>query len=771
MLRTRGVYSLALFIGTLTIPTIAHADTFLDSITNQYQNAGQTIAAALLVHAQAIFFILAFLQFFASSSRLAIDGADLQEWAAHLVRQILMIGFYAWLMQNAYAFGLDIINSFRMAVTGSTEGLSPSNIFSSGLKIGEAIAHMSIGWNPFTGVLYAVAAVVVVVCFAWVAALVVVALCEAYILIAAGVLLMGLGASEWTRDYANKNITMAMSIGAKLLIMQALIATGQSLLAQWGNSIIVDDSSVFRIIGGVITFVLITWSLPNLAQTFISGSAGGATAGGAIRGLTRAAASLAAASTGVGFAIVAAGKAAVASEQDHGGGGGFSTGSGGSNPNQGMPGGSGGGNALLGGSAAATGKPSNFGNGLIGKGVAPGAGTRDGANLSSNEPVPGPSSAADGSKGVAGPRTEDASNAASGGGRVGDAGVSGSVAPTASAGMAAPGFRSPAPPRPSMIGRGENSAVVAPQGPSLETSSAGPSSDEANPAQAVGSPAAAAVSAGQSAADAIEGAEAAGMLSAAEVTPQGAIRSFAGTGSIAPDAARLASPNAASSSALGGGNTSAGDQSAMDAIEGVEAAGTRHPSGSNTALGAIGTSQPTAHSATSGRSRAAGSTAPTLSNVASTSATGEGVATAMDQSTADAFESAEEAGTARGGSPLANASSAPGQVPNSQSGGAAGAAPGPDSGTVTGAASGVGNGGIAAAIEGVSAAASGESLQAGDPNMPEGTSESPPTSTGNTGFGIRAAARRSTSQVGAFGRALGSGIGREIEGTDNRCWD
>lgn len=287
----------------------AFADaSIIDSITSQYKSACANIASKMLNYAQNIFWILAAIQFIATGIKLSLSGSDIQEWAASIVRQILFIGIYAWLMENSYDFSMKIVDSFRQA--GNDTALHPANLFSVGLKIAEAVSAMATSWNPFNGALVAICAVFIIATFIWIAAQVVVTLCEMYILISAGVLMMGFGGSEWTKDFANKTLLLVVGIGAKLLIMELLISTGWDIMSQWGDITYKTNHDIFTVMAGVGVFALLVSQLPNMAQQFISGAASGAMPSSAMKNMAQMAASAAIGATGVGMAYKAASSAA-----------------------------------------------------------------------------------------------------------------------------------------------------------------------------------------------------------------------------------------------------------------------------------------------------------------------------------------------------------------------------------------------------------------------------------------------------------------------------
>ena len=78
-----------------------------------------------------------------------------------------------------------------------------------------------------------IAALLILICFALITAFMVLALVESYVVISAGVLMMGFAGSRWTKEYAFKVMTYAVSVGAKLFILQLLIGVGETMIDGW----------------------------------------------------------------------------------------------------------------------------------------------------------------------------------------------------------------------------------------------------------------------------------------------------------------------------------------------------------------------------------------------------------------------------------------------------------------------------------------------------------------------------------------------------------
>ena len=77
-----------------------------------------------------------------------LRGADVSEWLAEIVNQILFIGFFLALLQNASTWGTAIVDSFRQAgrAAGGV-GVAPSDVFAAGVLLGQKVsgAHVEPG--------------------------------------------------------------------------------------------------------------------------------------------------------------------------------------------------------------------------------------------------------------------------------------------------------------------------------------------------------------------------------------------------------------------------------------------------------------------------------------------------------------------------------------------------------------------------------------------------------------------------------------------------
>jgi type IV secretion system protein TrbL len=264
-------------------------------------------------YAVSLFWSLAAIQFVMTFFPLTIRGADFGEIVGELVRFILTIGFFAALLMYSADWAQAVIDSFRQAgahAAGlSGTGLQPGDMFATAVELADTIGGVET-WNPGTAVAIAVSGLVVLLCFAFIAAFMFVTLVESYIVINASVLFMGFGGSQWTRDYALAILRYAASVGAKLFVLTLIVGLIMQSAHQWQASYNQNDASMWTMVGLALVCAYLSKTIPDLIQGMISGvsPSGGATIG------TMAAAALTGGAAGAAAGIAgAAGVAGAAS--------------------------------------------------------------------------------------------------------------------------------------------------------------------------------------------------------------------------------------------------------------------------------------------------------------------------------------------------------------------------------------------------------------------------------------------------------------------------
>jgi type IV secretion system protein TrbL len=196
------------------------------------------------------------------------------EWLAEIVNQILFLGFFLALLENSVTWGQAIVNSFRQAASAAGGGgIAPSDVFAAGVKIASMVLSQMSIWHPEASAGLMVAGIVIEICFALMAAFMMLALVESFLIISMGVLFMAFGGTRWTKDFAISTVRYTVSVGAKLFVLQLLVSIGASLIQTWANSFTdVTDASLCILVGCSIVMLALVKVLPETMQSIVNGS-------------------------------------------------------------------------------------------------------------------------------------------------------------------------------------------------------------------------------------------------------------------------------------------------------------------------------------------------------------------------------------------------------------------------------------------------------------------------------------------------------------------
>ena len=125
---------------------------------------------------------------------------------------------------------------------------------------------------------------------------------------------MGFGGSRFTKDYAVRTMTYAVSVGAKLFVLQLLIALGQQIFQSLSQSFEAKTTDIFVVVGSAIVMLALVKIVPEMIQALINGASVGSSpllaSAAAIAG---GAAALGGTAYGAGMVVRSAGR--LASEQ------------------------------------------------------------------------------------------------------------------------------------------------------------------------------------------------------------------------------------------------------------------------------------------------------------------------------------------------------------------------------------------------------------------------------------------------------------------------
>ena len=271
---------LILFVAVATLiqaqPALAQDGSLLTSLENEIASASQGWESTVMQAARSLFWILAGIELAIAAVWLALSSASLDTWFAELVRRILFVGLFVFILEQGPGFARAVVDSlFQIGAGGGSA--SPANVFNAGLQVASEMSQKA-RFGLFEDNALAIAAVfamvIVVITFSLVAAIFVAVMAEMYVGLLAGMIMLGLGGSSFTKDFAVRYLVYAFSVGMKLMALVMIARIGSEVLINLANnsSSGSDEFLSTLAIGGisVVVFVIAMY-VPNIVQGVVQG--------------------------------------------------------------------------------------------------------------------------------------------------------------------------------------------------------------------------------------------------------------------------------------------------------------------------------------------------------------------------------------------------------------------------------------------------------------------------------------------------------------------
>ncbi|HBO9043141.1 P-type conjugative transfer protein TrbL [Pseudomonas aeruginosa] len=292
---------------------LSHADTSVQGLLDLVLQQSHQWSGKLYDYAIRLFWLLASIQFIWTFMPLVMKQADFGETVGELLRFVLVVGFFLAVMKYSVEWSSAVVDSFRDAAasaSGLGRALEPGDMLAVALDFGRTMVKGISVFSPAKGLLIAVCAILVLACFAFIAAFMFVTLVESYVIINASVLFFGFGGSQWTRDFAIAPMRFTVAIGAKLFVLTLIVGLIVQSAKQWLAAYTNDEASLMTMVGLALVCCYLTKTIPDLIGGMISGTSmgGGSAIGGmAAAGAAGAAAAIATIATAGAAAPAAAG--------------------------------------------------------------------------------------------------------------------------------------------------------------------------------------------------------------------------------------------------------------------------------------------------------------------------------------------------------------------------------------------------------------------------------------------------------------------------------
>ena len=291
----------ALAYGQTSAPQSGPSD-----LLDVYKNATTTWVSTAFGYANKLFGLLAVIDFTWAMIVLFLERHELEGWIAGFLKKLMTISFFYALLINQSTWFPAIINSFVQIgqQAGGVSGyLNPSSILWTGVQISGAIlaaclpsASAGATAGGIVGVLVPGAgaaltaaslipalvalfcALLIFLAYVVITLTFIMATVESYVVMSAGLIFLGFGASRWTVPYTERYISLVVSTGVRLMVLYMIIGLGQTLSNTWvqeASQIALSTAglqSLFGLLASVIVFMALAWQVPKLAGSILQGS-------------------------------------------------------------------------------------------------------------------------------------------------------------------------------------------------------------------------------------------------------------------------------------------------------------------------------------------------------------------------------------------------------------------------------------------------------------------------------------------------------------------
>lgn len=258
-------------------PAFAQQGQVLTALENQVVTATKGWETTITDAARSLFWILAGIEIGIAAVWLAINATSLDGWFAELVRRIMFIGLFAFILDRGPSLAKAIVDSlFQIGAGGGSA--SPANIFDAGIQVASKMSEQAkFGlWEDNALAIAAVfAMVVVVVAFSLVAAIFVAVMVEMYIGLLAGMIMLGLGGSSYTKDFAVRYLVYAFSVGMKLMALVMIAKIGSDILLGLAEAPTAESDqfiTTLAIAGISVVVFVIAMYVPPIIQGVVQGA-------------------------------------------------------------------------------------------------------------------------------------------------------------------------------------------------------------------------------------------------------------------------------------------------------------------------------------------------------------------------------------------------------------------------------------------------------------------------------------------------------------------
>jgi type IV secretion system protein TrbL len=205
----------------------------VDKITQQYSDSAESWILSIQDHAESLFWLLAEISAVWTFIVFALRQSDLADFIGVAVRFLLSTMFFFWLLDHGPEFAAKILASTLglAAAATNTQAVTIGDFVDLGIKILiDVTSAVQLSWNPIPAFLAVLLTAIILVALCGITVILILVNCQTYVMLAAGVIFLGFGASEWTRDYSIAYFKHLLGIGIRQFVTLLLASIALDIL-------------------------------------------------------------------------------------------------------------------------------------------------------------------------------------------------------------------------------------------------------------------------------------------------------------------------------------------------------------------------------------------------------------------------------------------------------------------------------------------------------------------------------------------------------------
>jgi type IV secretion system protein TrbL len=255
----------------------------LDDILTEYKTAAISWKTVLEEKAKWLFWTLALISLVWTASMMLLQRAEIGDFFLELIRFIIFLGFFWWLLLNGTSIAQGLISSMKMLSNEASQSasddklLTPSAIIDLGFiifkKSTSGFTLLDVAESILAGLIGLVCLVILAIC----ALNQFILLIMSWFLAYAGIIFLGFGGSRWTSEVALNYYRQVIANAIQLFTIGLIIGLAENFIKNLVNKLAenpeFDDLAVL-LITSITTLFLVDKLPPMMSQIAFTGFSG-----------------------------------------------------------------------------------------------------------------------------------------------------------------------------------------------------------------------------------------------------------------------------------------------------------------------------------------------------------------------------------------------------------------------------------------------------------------------------------------------------------------